>query len=304
MMRREDDKMKRTAMNPTDTPWIAPEEMEPQTRTGVAPTAAVGLAPSLAVALDPIAPTPARDTALRGRLMARVARSAAANQAFVTTRRQDGNWQTLQAGIQQRLLHADEAAQTYVLQWADEAELDLPSQGLTHECLVLTGELTVGEGADASTLRAHDYLIHASGPLRLRAKAGTSLYWRRIRSDVDAYGQAVASHLAQADQLAWEPLRQGVEIKPLYAEGERVSMFVRFEPGATVPAHSHGHGEECLMVEGDLFLGDVLLCEGDFQFAPRDTGHHEGLHSDVGCLLYFHGAIDPVVIDPAVRPAA
>jgi anti-sigma factor ChrR (cupin superfamily) len=91
-----------------------------------------------------------------------------------------------------------------------------------------------------------------------------------------------------------------VDIKPLHALGERVSMLVRFEPGARVPDHAHVLAEECLMVQGDLFLGDVLLCEGEFQYAPVGSRHDE-LFSDVGCVLFFSGAIDPVVIDHTVR---
>lgn len=295
----------RTPQRPVGQAAIADDEMEPQVPAGVAPKAAVGLAPALAVGLDPIDPPREREQALRDRLMTRVSRSAAANRAFVTTRRLDGAWQTVEPGIEQRPLHGDAAAQTHELRWLADADLTLPSSGrLTHECLVLEGELCVMHNAQDTMLRASDYVLSGSEPLRLRAKAGTRVYWRRIHQGVDTYGRAMPLHVARADQLAWEPLRQGVEIKPYYAEGDRISMLVRFAPGATVPAHGHGHGEECLMVEGDLYLGDVLLCEGDFQFAPKDTGHHDGLHSDVGCLLYFHGAVDPVVIDPAVRPSA
>lgn len=40
------------------------------------------------------------------------------------------------------------------------------------------------------------------------------------------------------------------------------------------------------MVEGELFLGDVMLREEEFQFAPAGSEHGE-LFSDVGCLLFF-----------------
>ena len=32
-----------------------------------------------------------------------------------------------------------------------------------------------------------------------------------------------------------------------------------------MPQHTHGHDEECLMVQGELFLDDLLLQEGDYQ---------------------------------------
>lgn len=286
----------------TSSALIDPAEFEPQTLPGVAPLAALGLAPTLATALSPIEPDAAQDARLRGKLLARVARSAAANRPFVTTRVHDGEWVTLAPGVQQRHLHADDAAQSSLLQWRADAACSLPATGQAHECLVLQGEVHV----NGHTLHAQDYLLcppqeNEHDPLRLQARAGTRLYWRRIEPGAEAFGRTAMPHLARANDMAWEPLRRGVQIKPLYAEGERISMLVQFEPGASVPAHGHGHGEECLMVAGDLFLGDVLLCQGDFQFAPRGTGHGE-LQSDVGCVLYFHGAIDPAVVDPSVRP--
>ncbi len=277
---------------------IDPAELEPQTLPGVAPLAALGLAPALATALNPIEPDLAQDARLRSRLLARVAQSAAANRPFVTTRAHDGEWLALTPGVQQRHLHGDAQAHSSLLQWQSEAEWHVPATGQVHECLVLRGDVHI----NGQPLHPQDYLLMAHDePLRLQASAGARLYWRSIEPGAQAFGHLAAMHLARASDMAWEPLRRGVQIKPLYAEGERISMLVQFEPGASVPAHDHGHGEACLMVAGDLFLGDVLLREGDFQFAPGGTGHGE-LQSDVGCVLYFHGAIDPAVVDPSVRP--
>jgi ChrR Cupin-like domain len=98
----------------------------------------------------------------------------------------------------------------------------------------------------------------------------------------------------------WQPLREGVELRPLHRQGEAITALARFQGGARVPAHPHGIDEECLMVEGDLFLGDVLLPEGGFQFAPGGSAHGE-LFADMPCLLYFHGAIDPHAVDNGHR---
>ena len=57
-------------------------------------------------------------------------------------------------------------------------------------------------------------------------------------------------------------------------------------------------GPYYLMVDGDLFLGDVLLLEGEYQLAPRGTSHSE-LVSEHGCIVFFHGSIDPVLEDAA-----
>lgn len=258
------------------------------------------LAPTLATALCPIDPDAAAEARLRQRLLERVARSAAANRPFVTTRAQDGAWQALVPGVQQRELHADAAAHSRLLQWQSDATWSVPASGDAHECLILEGEVQL----NGQTLRAQDHVLcPPNAPLNAQASAGARLYWRRIAPGAQAFGHTAALHLARASEMAWAPLRQGVQIKPLYAQDDRISMLVHFQPGASVPAHGHGHGEECLMVEGDLFLGDVLLRQGDFQFAPAGTGHGE-LQSDVGCVLYFHGAIDPAVVDEAAGDAS
>lgn len=276
---------------------------------GFDPDTTWGLAPALAAALSPISPAPEQEAGLRARLLDRVARSASANRAFTTVRMPDGHWQNLAQGLQCRHLHADEEACSALLAWhRDEVAWSLPVGAHGHELVVLSGQLQVFAASlheqPAHALHPHDYLLLRPGvPARLKAPAGTCLYWRRITPGPLAFGQnAPPIHLVNAASADWAPLRQGVRIKPLYAEAERISMLVHFDPGARVPAHSHGHGEACLMVQGDLFLGDVLLRQGDFQFAPRGTDHGE-LHSDVGCLLFFHGAVDPAVADPDAHPA-
>ncbi|CAN5186422.1 hypothetical protein BH11PSE10_BH11PSE10_11930 [soil metagenome] len=72
-------------------------------------------------------------------------------------------------------------------------------------------------------------------------------------------------------------------------------MLVRFAAGAGVPDHTHALDEDCLMLEGEMFLGDTLLRPGDYQMAAAGSRHF-GEMSDVGGTFYFHGAIDPVLL--------
>ena len=43
------------------------------------------------------------------------------------------------------------------------------------------------------------------------------------------------------------------------------------------------------MLSGEIFLGDVLLRENDYQFAPKGS-EHDVAYTDVGALLYLRGA--------------
>lgn len=44
-------------------------------------------------------------------------------------------------------------------------------------------------------------------------------------------------------------------------------MRVRFAAGASVPDHGHALNEDCLMLQGEMFFGDILLRAGDYQVA-------------------------------------
>ena len=68
-------------------------------------------------------------------------------------------------------------------------------------------------------------------------------------------------------------------------------MLYLAQPGAQVPRHTHGHDEECLMVQGELFLDDLLLQPGDYQLAPAGTGHFI-TETDTGVVIYAHGDLD------------
>ncbi|MBL0392596.1 cupin domain-containing protein [Ramlibacter monticola] len=77
----------------------------------------------------------------------------------------------------------------------------------------------------------------------------------------------------------------------LWQHGGQAAMLYYARPGASVPMHTHGHDEECLMVQGELFLDDMLLQEGDYQLAPAGTGHRI-TETDTGVVIYAHGDLD------------
>jgi anti-sigma factor ChrR (cupin superfamily) len=74
--------------------------------------------------------------------------------------------------------------------------------------------------------------------------------------------------------------------KQLYVDPARdtVTMLVRMEPGSSYPPHRHGGPEECLVVEGDLRVGDVVLQAGDYQCAAGDSTHDVSTTVN-GCIL-------------------
>ncbi len=248
-----------------------------------------GAAAELTVALATGTQQPPAE--LGERLLARVAASKRESAGIVNLRWPEraapqAGWP---AGVCARSLHE----QSWLLEL--DAEAELPTQaGVGYELFVLRGSL---QGPDVQ-LETHGYLV-CDASLPLRATTASRIYLRQHGAK-DPFTAVGKPHFVAAP--SWQPLRDGVDIAPLYGQGAAVTMLARFAPGARVPAHPHGIDEQCLMVEGDLFLGDVLLPEGGFQFAPAGSGHGD-LTADMPCLLFFHGAVDAAAIDNPYRVA-
>ena len=94
-------------------------------------------------------------------------------------------------------------------------------------------------------------------------------------------------HIVRASQGEWQPTGfEGVTFKPLYLDAaqEAMTMLVRMAPGVSYPGHHHAGPEQCLVLEGDLRTGDVLLHAGDYQCAAADSTHAVSTTVN-GCLL-------------------
>ena len=83
----------------------------------------------------------------------------------------------------------------------------------------------------------------------------------------------------------WPGAHGKAEMKTLFDDGITLSMLVRMEAGASIDGHSHDAPEECLCVQGDVWLNDSLLKAGDYEVALPGTDHHR-IKSDSGCLLF------------------
>ncbi len=60
----------------------------------------------------------------------------------------------------------------------------------------------------------------------------------------------------------WMPAAPGIECRLLAndTQRQRVSMLVRFAPGARFTAHTHAWNEECHLLEGDLWIDERVVC--------------------------------------------
>ena len=99
-----------------------------------------------------------------------------------------------------------------------------------------------------------------------------------------------ANQMVRSHQVAWKPLVEpgvtGIAVKVLRFDKEThraPTIMLKFDPGASYPAHNHPGGEEIFVLEGDIRLGADHLRAGDYIFTA--PGNRHAVHSEVGCVI-------------------
>jgi anti-sigma factor ChrR (cupin superfamily) len=112
---------------------------------------------------------------------------------------------------------------------------------------------------------------------------------RRVVARVRAAGQPEGTHTVRADEGDWLAFAPGVTIKLLRvdAETDRMTALIRMQPGSSLPGHRHDQTEECLILEGELFIGHHRLLTGEMHVAPTGT-EHAAICSPAGALMLVH----------------
>lgn len=107
--------------------------------------------------------------------------------------------------------------------------------------------------------------------------------WRRWSSDAAGLDHVIR----RAGDNDWEATGiDGINVRRLFVDPARnqMTMLVRMAAGTAYPRHIHDGPEECLVLEGDLRVGDEHLRKGDYQrMAPGSR--HPVQSTDGGCLL-------------------
>ncbi len=109
----------------------------------------------------------------------------------------------------------------------------------------------------------------------------------------DALGTAPASGTGAAitvrqDEGEWVEYRPGVRKKRLYFDAvtRNEAFLLEMDPGAELPPHSHSDTEDCLVIAGDVRIGDLVLHAGDFH-AAMGGSTHLAARTEGGCRLYL-----------------
>jgi anti-sigma factor ChrR (cupin superfamily) len=88
-----------------------------------------------------------------------------------------------------------------------------------------------------------------------------------------------------ADDLSWEPFREGVEIHRLYGDGLTgpSAALMRFREQGNIPFHHHDGYEHILVLAGSQRDEHGTLPAGTLRIHPPGTSHR--VVSEAGCLI-------------------
>lgn len=250
---------------------------------------------------------------LRQRLQGRLAASLAGEAGVLTRRLAGMPAQAVAAGVQARCLYLapptraqrpGEPLRAWLIDLAPGAVLPPDALGdaaqaaaghTQREWLLLSGALQ----ADGLALQARDFHARPAGlaspPWRAPADGqGARLFYREcvLADAVGTLAAAAAQPVTVRDaQAGWPAFAPGIRRRVLWQHAGQAALLYRVDAGASVPQHHHGHDEECLMLQGELFLDDRLLRAGDYQLAPAGSGHRV-TETDTGGVLYAHGDLE------------
>lgn len=245
------------------------------------------LAPLFGALADAAAPA----RRVRSRLLGRVEKAIELGHGLITRRRARLPIETPAVGVSLRHLYISDAGflrpgeprRALWVELAPGASWALPAApGTVREWLVLRGNARVGD----VTLPSLGYFRGVASETNVSTDAGAALYLRWTDAE-----PAVEPQVSLDAPPAWQAYGPGIMRRLLWTDGEQAAMLYQALAGAAVPHHAHLLDEECLMVDGDLFLDDLLLRAGDYQLAPAGTEHHS-VCTDNGGLLFAHGDLD------------
>jgi quercetin dioxygenase-like cupin family protein len=199
--------------------------------------------------------------------------------------------------VRARVLYDNGVTRSALVEFAAGSSLPSHRHASHEECIVLRGSLQAG----TCRVGLHDYHLAPAGSRHasIHSDEGALAFLRgtSIGNTGDMLREMATAMLpgdgpqvvtVAADSEGWREVAPGAFIKPLWHPGASASMLVRLAPGARMPAHEHAVAEECMMLSGEAFFGDILLRAGEYQMAPL-TSRHGVAYSDVGALLYVHG---------------
>lgn len=97
-----------------------------------------------------------------------------------------------------------------------------------------------------------------------------------------------------ADDSAFATLPfPGMSMRLLHTDPvqRRFSCLLKFAPGGRLPAHPHASAEDCVVLEGSIWMGGVEMKAGTFLRVEEGVDHVEQW-SDTGALAFVTGPLE------------
>jgi mannose-6-phosphate isomerase-like protein (cupin superfamily) len=119
----------------------------------------------------------------------------------------------------------------------------------------------------------------------------------------DDLGHLILLAAADVAAMPWEPLRglEGVHHKVVWQSGDTVLGFIRVDPGAVKPEHSHhGAHHHILITQGSATMLGRPFTAGAYLYIPPGTPHEVADVGPEGCTFFY--TYRPVEIPPAKTP--
>jgi len=115
----------------------------------------------------------------------------------------------------------------------------------------------------------------------------------RIMQRIGA-GPPAGTSTMRAAEMRWIDVGPGVEVKVLRVDHERrdQTVLIRMQPGAVVVGHRHTQDEECLILEGEVLIGEHRLLQGDMHVA-KPGAVHPPIRAPDGALLLIRSEMPP-----------
>lgn len=89
------------------------------------------------------------------------------------------------------------------------------------------------------------------------------------------------------DEPGWRAWVPGADRKTLFDSGVTRSWLVRMQAGASLPPHVHDEGdEECVVLQGEVWVDGRCLHAGDYTVALRGS-RHDAVCTLTGALIYL-----------------
>lgn len=228
----------------------------------------------------------------------RIQTSVTKHAGLRTIRSRAGTWLNLVKGIRYKSLWQSQQGSSVLIEFAPGSALPLHRHQYLEEGIVLSGILQL----DELELNQFDYHVSPVGSChgRIRSEQGALAFLRgsSVGQPMSMLKEVLGGLLPKnhkhsesilSEQGEWIETQKGYFQKVLWTDGTVASRFIRIDPGSTVEGHPHPFDEETMALSGEVFLGDILVQQGDYQIASAGSAHLE-MSSDTGCLLFVRGA--------------